>query len=96
MSMDKKIKKSKWTLKRISMYTFGVLFFAFILWSFLSADKRSKVKIDSEKITIGSVKYGVFQDFIPVTGNVLPIETRFLDAIEGGIIQSIDKESGEI
>jgi HlyD family secretion protein len=94
--MDKKIKKSKWTLKRISMYTFGVLFFAFILWSFLFADKRSKVKIDSEKITIGSVKFGVFQDFIPVTGNVLPIETRFLDAIEGGIIQSIDKESGEI
>ena len=83
-------------MKKISMYALGLLFIAFILWSFLFADKRSKVKIDAEKITIGKVEYGVFQDFIPVTGNVLPIETRFLDAIEGGIIQAIDKESGEI
>jgi HlyD family secretion protein len=94
--MDKKIKKKKWTVKRISIYAFGMLFISFLLWSFLFADKRSKVKIDQDKITVGTVEYGVFQDFIPVTGNVLPIETRFLDAIEGGIIQSIDKESGEI
>lgn len=96
MSMDRKIKKKKWTIKKVSMYGLGLLFVAFILWSFLFADKRSKVKIDAEKITIGNVEYGVFQDFIPVTGSVLPIETRFLDAIEGGIIQSIEKESGEI
>lgn len=96
MSMDRKIKKKKWTLKRVSMYGGGLLFLAFILWSFLFADKRSKVKIDAEKITIGKVNYGVFQDFIPVTGNIQPIETRYLDAIEGGIIQSISKESGEI
>lgn len=96
MSMDRKIKKKKWTFKRISLYGVGLLFLSFILWSFFFADKRSKVKVDAEKITIGTVKYGVFQDFIPVTGNVQPIETRFLDAIEGGIIQSINKESGEI
>lgn len=96
MSMDRKIKKKKWTLKRISLYGLGLLFIAFILWSFLFADKRSKVKIDEEKITVGTVRYGVFQDYIPVTGNVLPIETRYLDAIEGGIIQTIDAESGEI
>lgn len=96
MSMDKKIKKKTWTVKKVSMYGSGMLFLAFLLWSFLFADKRSKVKIDAEKITIGEVAYGVFQDFIPVTGNVLPIETRYLDAIEGGIIQSIEKESGEI
>ena len=53
MTMDRKIKKKIWTLKRISMYGFGLLFVAFILWSFLFADKRSKVKVDAEKITIG-------------------------------------------
>ncbi len=63
MTMDKKIKKKKWTLKRISIYGFGLLFIAFILWSFLFADKRSKVKIDAEKITIGTVQNGIFQDF---------------------------------
>jgi HlyD family secretion protein len=96
MSMDRKIKKKIWTFKRISLYAVGLLFLSFVLYSFLFADKRSKVKIDAEKITIGEVRYGTFQDFIPVTGNVQPIQTRYLDAIEGGIIQSIDKETGEI
>ncbi len=96
MSMDRKIKKKKWTVKRILMYGLGFIFFVFVLYSFLFADKRSKVKVDPEKITVGEVKYGVFQDFIPVTGNVQPIETRYLDAIEGGIIQSINKETGEL
>jgi HlyD family secretion protein len=94
--MDRKIKKKVWTVKRISLYALGLLFLSFVLYSFLFADKRSKVKVDAEKITIGEVKYGTFQDFIPVTGNVQPIETRYLDAIEGGIIQSISKETGEI
>jgi HlyD family secretion protein len=96
MSMDRKIKKKIWTFKRISLYAVGLLFLSFVLYSFLFADKRSKVKIDAEKITIGEVRYGTFQDFIPVTGNVQPIQTRYLDAIEGGIIQSIDKETGDI
>jgi HlyD family secretion protein len=94
--MDRKIKKKIWTFKRISLYALGLLFLSFVLYSFLFADKRSKVRVDAEKITIGEVKYGTFQDFIPVTGNVQPIKTQYLDAIEGGIIQSIDKETGEI
>lgn len=94
--MDKKIKKKKWTVKRISLYGLGLIFFSFVLYSFLFADKRSKVKVDTEKITFGTVKNGTFQDFIPVTGTVLPIATYYLDAIEGGNIAKIEKESGEI
>jgi len=94
--MDRKIKKKKWTFKRISMGAAVLLFVSFILYSFFFADKRSKVKVDAEKITIGTVKYGVFQDFIPVTGSVMPVETRYLDAIEGGTIKEIYLESGAI
>ncbi len=60
------------------------------------ADRRSKYNVDLEKITISDVHYGVFQDFIPVTGTVLPSTTRYLDAREGGIIQAIDKETGDL
>ena len=94
--MDRKIKKKKWTFKRVSLYAVGLLFVSFVLYSFFFADKRSKLNVDLEKITIAEVKYGVFQDFIPVTGQVLPSTTRYLDAREGGIIQSIEKETGEI
>ncbi len=94
--MDKKIKKKVWTFKRISLYTLALIFVSLILYSFFFADKRSKLNVDLEKITIAEVTYGVFQDFIPVTGTVLPSTTRYLDAREGGIIQSIVKETGDL
>jgi HlyD family secretion protein len=94
--MDRKIEKKTWTVKRISLYVVVLLFVSFILYSFFIADKRSKLNVDLEKITISVVNFGVFQDFIPVTGTVLPQTTRFLDAREGGIIQSIEKETGDI
>ena len=94
--MDRKIKKKKWTFKRVSLFAVGLLFISFVLYSFFFADKRSKLNVDLEKITIADVKFGVFQDFIPVTGGVLPSTTRYLDAREGGIIQSIEKETGEL
>lgn len=94
--MDRKIEKKTWTVKRISFYAVVLLFVSFILYSFFFADKRSKLSVDVDKISISEVNYGVFQDFIPVTGTVLPQTTRFLDAREGGIIQSIEKETGDI
>lgn len=94
--MDRKIKKKIWTFKRISLYAVGLLFVSFVLYSFFFADKRSKLNVDLEKITVAEVTYGVFQDFIPVTGTVLAGTTRYLDAKEGGIIQSIEKETGDI
>jgi HlyD family secretion protein len=94
--MDKKIKKKKWTVKRISLYALGLIFVSFLLYSFFFADKRSKLNVERDKITVAEVTYGVFQDFIPVTGTVLPSETRYLDAREGGIIQSIVKETGDM
>jgi len=94
--MDRKIKKKIWTSKRISLYTLVLIFVSFVLYSFFFADKRSKLNVDLEKITIAEVNYGVFQDFIPVTGTVLPSTTRYLDAREGGIIQSIEKETGDL
>ena len=92
--MDKKIKKKRWTLKRLSLIAFGVLFFSFILYNFIWADRRSKLNVDREKITIATVNRGPFQEYIPQTGTVFPKETFYLDAIEGGTIKRVAKESG--
>ena len=92
--MDKKIKKKIWTLKRLSLIAFGVLFFSFILYNFIWADRRSKLNVNREKITIATVDRGPFQEYIPQTGTVFPKETFYLDAIEGGTIKRVVKESG--
>ncbi len=92
--MDKKIAKKKWTLKRIATWGGGGLLVIFISYQFIFADRRSKLKIEKDKITISEVKRGVFQEFIPQTGTVEPSRTVFLDAIEGGNIKRIVAESG--
>lgn len=92
--MDKQIKKKKWTLKRIATFGGGGLLIAFIAYQFIFADRRSKLKVEKDKITIATVKRGVFQEFIPQTGTVEPSRTVFLDAIEGGNIKRVVAESG--
>lgn len=94
--MDRKIKKKKWTLKRISLIGLGVLFFSFVLYNFIWADRRSKLNVDKEKITIATVDRGPFQEYIPQTGTVFPKETFYLDAVEGGTIKEVVKESGSM
>ncbi len=92
--MDKVIKKKKWTLKKISYIIGGVLLLGLIVFQIGWADKRSRLKVDVEKMTIATVNQGVFQEFIPQTGAVVPSRTFFLDAVEGGNINRVIRESG--
>ena len=94
--MDKQIKKKIWTVKRIATYSGIALFVVFIGYQFIFADRRSKLKIDLEKITVSDVKRGVFQEFIPQTGVIEPARTVYLDAVEGGTIKRVVAESGSM
>lgn len=92
--MDKQIKKKKWTLKRIATYGGIALFTIFVGYQFIFADRRNKLKIEKDKITISTVERGIFQETIPQTGIVEPSRTIYLDAVEGGTIKRVVAESG--
>ncbi|RED99532.1 efflux RND transporter periplasmic adaptor subunit [Marinoscillum furvescens] len=92
--MDRKIKKKKWTLKRILTWGGAGLFLLFILYSFVFADGGSRLNVEREKVNIATVREGEFREFIPVDGSVLPIKTIRLDAIEGGVVERKYYEGG--
>jgi HlyD family secretion protein len=92
--MDKQIKKKRFTVKKVATYGGIALFVIFIGYQFIFADRRSKLKIEKDKITISEVKRGVFQEFIPQTGTIEPSRTVYLDAVEGGTIKRVVAESG--
>ncbi|WKV10576.1 efflux RND transporter periplasmic adaptor subunit [Marivirga harenae] len=92
--MDKKIVRKKWTTKRLLMIGGGVLVLSLIVYQLLFADNRSTLNVDKDRLSIATVQMGEFKDFIPVTGNIEPGQTFYLDAIEGGIIAEITRESG--
>lgn len=94
--MDRKIKKKKWTFKRISMILGGTALLSFIVYQLAWSDRRSKLNVDPDKMTFAIVRRGEFTEFIPQTGTVQPKNTRYLDAVEGGYIRKIVAESGAI
>lgn len=57
---------------------------------------RSRVRVEAAKVTIGTVRSGLFKEFIPVTGTVQPIQTVFLDAPEGGTVKHRFVEDGSM
>lgn len=94
--MDRKIEKKNWPPKKIAIFAGGGLLFIFVFYTFLFGDTSSKLNVEVEKITLAKVTKGPFQEFIPVTGNVLPIKTIYLDAMEGGRVERLFVEEGTV
>ncbi|GJM28949.1 MAG: ABC transporter permease [Cyclobacteriaceae bacterium] len=94
MGMDRQLKKKTWTTKKVLAWGGGAVLTLLILYSLIFADHRSKLNVELEKITVYEVEQGDFQEWIPETGIVQPIETYYLDAIEGGIVQELNMETG--
>lgn len=94
MGMDRKIEKKTWTTKRILTVAAILAFLGLSIYAFWFMDVRSTLNVDRDKITISEVRENTFQEFIQVTGAVQPIQTIYLDAIEGGVVQQVFLESG--
>lgn len=92
--MDKKIEKKFWTLKRVGWIAGSTLLGSFLIYQLAFADKRSKLNVDKEKVTISTVTQGIFDEFIAVSGVVQPIKTYRIDAIEGGYVKEKVIEGG--
>ncbi len=96
MSMDKKIKQSKWRKAKVFPIVLGLSVAVLSLYGFLFAEKGATLKVDLEKITLSEVNVGTFQEIIPETGLIMPSHTTYLDAIEGGVIKRILLEAGAL
>ena len=85
--VDRVLAKKKWSKKRILTIAaiLGVVSLAAASYYFTSG--KSRLNVDTERITISEVKSGPFQETIPVNGVVLPITSIYLDAVEGGRVE---------
>lgn len=92
--MDRVIEKKKWTAKKIIMVISIGAIVLLILASFYFTSGKSKLNVDTERITISEVTKGPFREFIPVNGIVLPVTTIYLDALEGGRVEEKFVEDG--
>ena len=94
--MDRKIEKKGFLSRKMIWYLlFGALMIA-VLAVIIFGDKSSKYNVDVSRITIEEVKRDIFQDYITVQGTVEPITTIYLDAVEGGRVEEILIDEGNM
>jgi HlyD family secretion protein len=94
--VDRQIAKKKWSRKRILTIAGIAALILLIASSIYFTSGKSKLNVDSERISISEVRKGAFQEFIPVNGIVLPLTTIYLDAVEGGRVEEKLVEDGAI
>ena len=92
--MDRKIEKKKFTWQRITFFGIAIVAVAYIANNLYKNAGVSRLNVITERLLLDTVNTGVFQEFIPVTGVVMPIKTIFIDAIEGGKVENRLVEDG--
>ena len=92
--MDRKIEKKTWNSKRILIIAGVTALILLVGSSIYFTSGKSKLDVDTERITISTITKGPFQEFIPVNGVVMPLTTIFLDATEGGLVEEKYVEDG--
>jgi HlyD family secretion protein len=93
--VDRKIETAWVTPKRAVLAVLALVLvagLAYAVWT--TATGGQALNVDREKLTVSTVKQEPFQEFIAVTGNVLPEQTVFLDAVEGGRIEELYVQEG--
>ncbi len=72
----------------------AVLAVAAFAWFRYGAQRT--VAATPNRLTISAVSFDRFREYIPVTGNIVPRTTVYLDAIEGGQVTAVNAEAGQI
>lgn len=93
-TVDRVIEKKKWNRKRILTIAGIAGVIVLIGGSIYLTSGKSKLNVDTERITISEITKAPFQVTIPVNGVVMPITTIYLDAVEGGRVEKLFVEDG--
>ena len=95
--MDRVIeKKNKLLSKKNIWIMVGGILAILVVYNIFWGDKSSKLNVEREKITIETIQKDVFKDYIAVIGTVEPIKTIYMDAVEGGRVEEILIEEGNM
>jgi HlyD family secretion protein len=94
--VDRVIEKKTWNTKRLLTIAGITGIVLLIAGSIYFTSGKSKLDVDTERLTISEIKRGPFQEFIPINGVVMPLTTIYLDATDGGRVEQKFVEDGAV
>jgi HlyD family secretion protein len=95
--MDTAITKRRWPSGR-AVAVLGLIMVCAIgaAWWYVPAVSTNSQSLAADRITMSIVTEGSFDDFIPLRGVATPLNTVFLDAVEGGRVEKKLVEDGAL
>jgi len=73
----------------------ALLAIAIALGASLLGGTERTLRVERQRLAIATVELKPFLDFIPLRGRVVPLETIYLDALEGGRIEQVLVQPGD-
>lgn len=94
--MDKAIERRLVTPARVAAAAASAVALAVSVYAYTEFGLHRTLNVDPTRLTISTVSAGTFHEYIPVTGNIVPRTTVYLDAVEGGQVTDVYVEEGAL
>lgn len=94
--MDRRVSGPRVTRTQLITAAAVTLFATAGVYGYVRYGLQRTLTMDAARVVISNVQSGSFHDYIPITGNVQPRETVYLDAIDGGQVVQLLVEEGAV
>lgn len=94
--LDRQIEKTRLQKWQNTILALSILFLLIALWLMVFDDLGQYRRIKLADITIANVTHQLYKNTIPIRGQVIPLETFYLTATEGGRVERLHVEDGQI
>jgi HlyD family secretion protein len=94
--MDRSVRTGWFTPPRLAAIALSLVIAAAGTLTYVRYGLTRTLSIAAERVVISEVLNGTFHDYVPVTGNVQPRQTVYLDAVDGGQVVQVLVEEGSL
>src|ERR1700733_5383919 len=100
--MDRRIPHRRWSptrwpvALRVVIAVTGAVLLILLIVRLLSGSGERTVRLPAAQVTVATVEKGIFHDLIPLHANVVPRETVYVDAMDGGRVDRGLVEPGDM
>lgn len=100
--MDRKIAHPKWHWRawplaaRVGAAAGGGVAVVLIFVAVFFSNSQRSVRLPEKQLTIAAAQQAVYRDFVPLRAKAVPRDTVYLDAVEGGRVDRVLVEPGDM
>ena len=101
-TMDRRLRPNRWALSRwplaarIGLVVTAAVIVVLITVRLIAGSGTRTLRVPMAQVTIAEVEQGVFHDLIPLRANVVPRQTVYIDAIDGGRVERVLVQAGDL